>query len=120
MSEELSQIKANKPSMPEEEVEEVRLKPKQKENSPKNAAPTNVSKIAPKDDDFDFDKMNIQNSEQKIAPKKEVPKPKVEKPKKDQGFGGLAAGFLNSNPPKKAAKKAPEDVTHVKAKDKSE
>ena len=101
------------------------MAPKAKENTQVNTDSGNMNKIAPKDDDYDFDKERIQKTEQP-APIKEAPKPKVEKPKpKNQGgFGGFAAGFLDSKPAKKTQapkqKAEPEDLTHVKAKDKSE
>jgi hypothetical protein len=57
--------------------------------------------IAPKEDGFDFDK-GKKAVDEKAEVKAVVP---AAKKKKDQGFGGFASGFLNSQPKKKAAPK---------------
>lgn len=62
MSEEISKHKSVQAKMPEAMVQEERLAPKQKEDIPQNDQFS--SKIAPKDDDFDFDNVK----EERIVP----------------------------------------------------
>mmetsp|Transcript_2617 Transcript_2617/g.4381 ORF Transcript_2617/g.4381 Transcript_2617/m.4381 type:complete len:116 (+) Transcript_2617:29-376(+) len=79
--------------------DEIRLAPKKANNT---------STIAPKSDDYDFDKATnakkapTQNPKiEEVKQEKPTQQQQQDKKKKSSGFGGFSAGFLNARPQKK-------------------